>query len=147
MSTKAILLVEDDPDHRALTQHALSSGDVIAAVVPVRDGDEALDYIFCRGGWAGRDLAASPALVLLDLKLVSMDGIEVLRQIREDARTRSIPVVVLTCSNETSDIARCYEAGANGFVRKPANFDEFRDALRATALFWLDFNVPLPPQR
>ncbi len=141
MRTRAILLVEDNPDHRQLTEQALRDADSICAVVPVRDGDEALDFLFCQGGWSGRDPSLQPALVLLDLKLSRVDGLEVLKRLRGDPRTARLPIVVLTSSREEADVARAWAAGASGFMVKPSDYTEFRDALRTTARFWLDINV------
>jgi len=144
VSAKSILLVEDNPDHQVLTQRALKKADVLHAVITVADGDEALDYLFGQGGWSERDLSVQPALVLLDLKLIRMDGLEVLRRIRGDARTKLIPVAILTSSREESDVRRSYETGANSYVRKSVNFDEFAETLKTVAAYWLEVNEAPP---
>lgn len=139
MSDKVILLVEDNPDDEALTLRALKKNNIRNAVLVARDGAEALDYLFGRGSEAGL-----PQVVLLDLKLPKVDGMEVLRRIRGDERTRFLPVVILTSSKEEQDVINGYREGANSYVRKPVNFDEFLEAARQLGLYWLLLNEPLP---
>ncbi|MFZ5652903.1 MAG: response regulator [Pseudomonadota bacterium] len=142
MSEKAILLVEDNPDDVALTLHAFASNRIANPVVTARDGVEALDYLFGTGPHAGRDPRALPAVVLLDLKLPRIDGLEVLRRVRGDPRTRLLPVVILTSSNEDRDRIEGYSLGANSYVRKPVDFDEFVHAAGQLGLYWLVLNRP-----
>lgn len=137
---KTILLVEDDADDEALTVRALTQYRVTNDIVVVRDGAEALDYLFCTGTYAGRQ-PATPAVVLLDLKLPRIDGLEVLRRLRGDERTRYLPVVILTSSDEEQDIVRSYSLGANSYVRKPVDFGRFSDAVRQLGLYWLLLNA------
>lgn len=143
---KVILLVEDNPDDEALTLRALRKNDIPNEVVVARDGVEALDYLFGTGRWDGRDTREQPKLVLLDLKLPRLDGLDVLRRIRADDRTRLHPVVILTTSLEERDVISAYERGANGYIRKPVDFDEFMGAVRQLGLYWLALNVA-PPGR
>jgi two-component system response regulator len=142
---KIILLVEDDPDDVELTRRAFSKNRVANEVVVVRDGVEALDFLFATGAHARRP-GGLPQLVLLDLKLPKLDGVEVLRRLKADARTRCLPVVVLTSSTEETDLARCYELGVNSYVRKPVDFGEFVEAVRQLHVYWLLLNEP-PPTR
>lgn len=137
---KTILLVEDDADDEALTVRALTQYRVTNDIVVVRDGAEALDYLFCTGTYAGRQ-PATPAVVLLDLKLPRIDGLEVLRRVRADERTKYLPVVILTSSDEEQDIVRSYSLGANSYVRKPVDFGRFSDAVRQLGLYWLLLNA------
>jgi CheY-like chemotaxis protein len=139
-----ILLVEDDPDDEALTVRALRRGGVQHALVVARDGVEALDYLFGAGQHAGRDLAVRPQVVLLDLKLPRLDGLEVLRRLRADDRTRLLPVVILTSSDEERDRIEGYRYGANSYVRKPVDYVEFAEAVRQLGLYWLLLNEPPP---
>jgi two-component system response regulator len=141
---KTILLVEDNPDHQELTRRALAAADIFMFTVILGDGTEALDFLHAKGAWADRDGRRLPALMLLDLKLGGLDGIDVLRRVREDPRTTRLPVVVLSSSSSQADVARAYAAGANGYVVKPVDFDEYSAALRSTAAFWLDVNIPPP---
>lgn len=142
MTNKSILLVEDNPDDEALTLRALHKHNILNEVVVARDGAEALDYLFCTGAWAGRDPRLLPQVVLLDLKLPKIDGLEVLRRVRADERTRLLPVVILTSSNEEKDRVDGYGLGCNSYVRKPVNFDEFIDAVKQLGLYWLVLNEP-----
>jgi two-component system response regulator len=144
---RTILLVEDNPDDELLTLRALRKANVANRVVLARDGAEALDYLFRAGAHAGRDTADLPQVVLLDLKLPKLDGLEVLRRIRADARTRLLPVVILTSSNEERDRLEGYALGANSYVRKPVDFAEFADAVRQLGLYWLVLNQPPPRDR
>jgi CheY-like chemotaxis protein len=144
---KVILLVEDNPSDEKLTVRAFSKSNIANEVVVTRDGVEALDYLFGTGTYAGRDPKNAPAIVLLDLSLPRVDGLEVLRRIREDDRTRLLPVVILTSSKEEADIVRGYSLGANAYVRKPVDFKEFAEAARTLGLFWLLLNEPAPAPR
>ncbi len=145
MRDKSILLVEDNPDDEALTRRAFEKNNVGNDLVVVRDGAEALDYLFGTGRYAGRDLARQPQVVLLDLKLPKIDGLEVLRRLRADDRTKMLPVVILTSSNEERDLVSGYSLGANSYVRKPVDFSAFTEAARQLGLYWLLLNEP-PPQ-
>jgi CheY-like chemotaxis protein len=147
MSDGAILLVEDNPDDQALTLRAFKKHNITNEVVIARDGSEALDYLFGTGRHAGRDPSQAPQLVLLDLKLPKVDGLEVLRQLRADERTRLLPVVVLTSSTEERDVVESYRLGANSYVRKPVDFTEFIEAARQLGLYWLLLNQPPPTAR
>src|SRR5262249_10151452 len=142
MHNKIILLVEDSPDDEKLTLRALKKNNVGNEVVVVRDGLEALDYLFGTGSYAGRDLTMMPEVMLLDLKLPKLDGLEVLRRLRADARTRLLPVVILTSSNEEGDRINGYGLGANSYVRKPVDFVQFSEAARQLGLYWLVLNEP-----
>jgi CheY-like chemotaxis protein len=144
MSDKIILLVEDNPDDVALTMRALKKNHIGNEVVVARDGVEALDYLFARGSHAGRDIRRLPVVVLLDLKLPKVDGLEVLRAVRENEATRLIPIVVLTSSGEESDIISGYRLGANSYVRKPVDFEQFNTAIGQLGLYWLLWNQPAP---
>ncbi|MCA9603060.1 MAG: response regulator [Polyangiales bacterium] len=146
MSDKAILLVEDNPKDEALTVRALKKANVLNPVVIARDGVEALDYLLGRGAYENRDTSVLPQVVLLDLKLPKVDGHEVLQAIRANPRTRLLPVVVLTSSNEEQDLVRSYGYGANSYVRKPVDFVQFLDAVRQLGLYWLILNdvAPVP---
>ncbi len=140
MADKVILLVEDNPDDEALTLRALKRGGVINEVVVARDGAEALDYLFGAGKFAGRDLSSTPAVVLLDLKLPKLDGADVLQRMRQDERTRFVPVVVLTSSSEDEDVLKSYRYGANSYVRKPVAFADFTSAIGQLGLYWVLLN-------
>ena len=141
MRRKCILLVEDDPDDEALTLRALRRHDLADEVVVVRDGAEALAFLY-EATRAGDDQL--PELVLLDLKLPKIDGLQVLKMLREDAHTRRLPVVVLSSSSEERDIAQSYDLGANSYVRKPVDFAEFSEAVRQLGIYWLGLNEPSP---
>ena len=141
-SNQLILLVEDNPDDVELTMRALTKNRIATEVVVVRHGVEALDFLFATGAYSGRNAEILPDLVLLDLKLPKVDGLEVLRRMRADARTRLVPVVVLTLSNEEQDIVEAYRLGVNSYVRKPVDFDRFNELLRHLGRYWLEFNEP-----
>jgi two-component system, response regulator len=140
MRDKTILLVEDNPDDELLTLRALKKNSVFNKVVVARDGAEALDYLFGEGAYAGRDTSDVPQLVLLDLKLPKVDGLEVLRRLRADERTRLLPVVILTSSREQQDLLDGYSHGANSYVRKPVDFAQFSRAVEQLELYWLVLN-------
>jgi two-component system response regulator len=142
--TGAILLVEDNPDDVDLTLRALHKNKIRNPIVIARDGQEALDYLFANCANGGRTPAAIPMVILLDLKLPKVDGIEVLRRLRADERTRRLPVVVLTSSNQEEDIIATYDHGANSFVRKPIDFSDFVKAIGVLGLYWLLLNEPPP---
>ena len=144
MRDKVILLVEDNPDDELLTLRALRKNNVFNKVVVARDGVEALDYLFGTGEYAGRDTSVMPQLVLLDLKLPKIDGLEVLRRLRADERTRLLPVVILTSSREQQDMLDGYGLGANSYVRKPVNFEQFVQAIEQLKLYWLILNEAPP---
>ncbi|MFZ0663879.1 MAG: response regulator [Acidobacteriaceae bacterium] len=135
--TKMILLVEDDPDHELLTLRALRKSNIANDIRVAHDGEEAVNLLFGTGDDA---LKLSPQVVLLDLKLPKIDGLEVLRRIRENERTRMLPVVILTSSDEESDVVRSYKLGVNSYIRKPVNFTEFADATRQLGMYWLVLN-------
>jgi two-component system response regulator len=139
---KTILLVEDNPDDEALTLHALAAHKISNQVFVARNGVEALDYLFGTGVHSGRNPEPLPAVVLLDLKLPKIDGLEVLRRLRADPRTQLLPVVLLTSSNEEEDRLRGYRLGANSYVRKPVDFDDFVHAAGQLGLYWLLLNEP-----
>ena len=140
-----ILLVEDNPKDVTLTLHALREENLANAVQVARDGEEALDFLFCRGEFAGRSFDRPPELVLLDLKLPKVNGLEVLRAVKGDPRTKAIPVVVLTSSREENDLVESYKLGVNAYIQKPVEFDAFRQAVKHLGLFWLVVNEPPPP--
>ena len=144
MRDKIILLVEDNPDDELLTLRALRKNNVLNKVVVARDGVEALDYLFGTGRYSGRDTAAMPQLILLDLKLPKIDGLEVLKRLRADERTRLLPVVILTSSREEQDMLDGYGFGANIYVRKPVNFEQFVQAIEQLKLYWLILNEAPP---
>jgi two-component system response regulator len=145
MTHKMILLVEDNPDDEALTLRALKKSNIANKIVVVRDGAEALDYLFGTGAHAGRDTLDLPQVALLDLKLPTVDGLEVLRRLRADPRTRMLPVVILTSSKEEQDLINAYSIGANSYVRKPVDFNQFVEAIGQLGLYWLVLNEPPPP--
>jgi CheY-like chemotaxis protein len=139
-----ILLVEDHDDDVELTLRAFSQSNIANEIVVVRDGEEALDFLFTSGPYADRDPSLTPSVVLLDLKLPKVSGLDVLRRMRADARTRRLPVVVLTSSNEERDVIASYDLGANSFVRKPVDFAQFIEAAHHLGLYWLVLNEPFP---
>jgi two-component system, response regulator len=140
MSEKVILLVEDNPDDELLTIRALKKHNILNEIIIVRDGLEALDYVFCRGKFQSRNPEDLPQVVLLDLKLPIVDGLEVLEQIRSNKATKYLPVVILTSSNEDVDIIKGYELGANSYIRKPVDFAEFVESVGRLGLYWLLLN-------
>jgi len=145
MKNKVILLVEDNPDDEELTLHAFEKIKINNTIVVTRNGAEALDYLFGTGAYAGRDPRDLPLVVLLDLKLPKIDGLEVLRRIRANEETQLLPVVLLTSSNEEEDRLKGYMLGANSYVRKPVDFDEFVRAASQLGLYWILLNEPPPP--
>ena len=144
MRDKAILLVEDNPDDELLALRALRKNGIAGDVVIARDGVEALDYLFATGDHAGRDASALPRVILLDLKLPKIDGLEVLRRLRSDERTRLVPVVILSSSGEQRDMREGYGLGANSYVRKPVNFEQFVRAVEQLKTYWLVLNEAPP---
>ena len=140
MAEKMILLVEDNPDDEELTRVAFEESRIANELVVTRDGAEALEWIYGTGAHEGRDLRVMPSVILLDLKLPKIDGLEVLKRLRADDRTRRIPVVILTSSKEQEDVARSYDRGANSYVRKPVDFSQFLDAAKNLGLYWLVMN-------
>ena len=147
MEPKIILLVEDNPSDIGLTQRALAKSQIANELVVAEDGQEALDFLFGTGAYAGREMDLSLALILLDLKLPRVDGLEVLRRIRADARTQRLPVVILTSSQEEQDLAQSYDLGANSYIRKPVDFAQFAQAIQHLGLYWLVLNEPPPKMR
>jgi two-component system response regulator len=143
---KAILLVEDSPSDIGLTQRALAKSHIANELVVAEDGQEALDYLFGAGAHTGRNVRELPALVLLDLKLPRVDGLEVLRRIRADPRTSRLPVVILTTSKEEQDVAKSYDLGANSYIRKPVDFAQFIQAVEQMGLYWLVLNETAQPK-
>jgi len=139
-----ILLVEDNPDDVELTRRAFEKSNIANEIVVTGDGQDALDYLFVTGAYAGRDPIMMPAVVLLDLKLPKINGLEVLRRVRADGRTKRLPVVILTTSKEDKDVIGSYDLGANSFIRKPVDFAQFLDAARQLGLYWLVLNEPPP---
>jgi two-component system response regulator len=137
---KIILLVEDNPDDEKLTLRAMKKNNILNEVVVVRDGAEALDYLFGAGKYEGRDTSEAPQVILLDLNLPKIGGMEVLRRIRSDERTRVFPVVVLTSSREEKDLVESYKLGANSYICKPVDFNQFSEAIRQLGLYWLVLN-------
>ena len=144
MNNKTILLVEDNPSDIELTKRALLQANIDNNLVVAEDGQEALDYLFGTGHYAGRDALPSLALILLDLKLIEMDGLEVLKQIRANGRTKRLPVVILTSSKEKNDIIAGYDLGANSYIQKPVDFHQFAEAIKTVGTYWLVLNE-LPP--
>ena len=140
--TKTILMVEDNPDFVELARRAFSKADIATPIVVAEDGAAALDYLFAGGAWSGRGPESDPALVLLDLKLPRIGGLEVLRQVRADSRTRHLPVVILTSSVEEQDLILAYDLGCNSYIRKPVDFTRLAEIMRLLGLYWLTINEP-----
>jgi two-component system response regulator len=147
MTSKIILLVEDNPKDEALTIRAFKKNGIANEIVVARDGVEALDYLFAMGRFIDRIVAEAPALTLLDLNLPKIGGLEVLKRIRADERTKCLPVVILTSSDEETDLMKGYDSGANSYVRKPIEFLQFVAAIQQVGLYWLVLNEPVPPIR
>lgn len=144
MTDRYILLVEDNPDDEELTLLSLKKNNLSHDIVVVRDGVEAIEFLFGNGQYAGRDLSRTPTVVLLDLKLPKLDGLGVLKRLRADERTRTLPVVVLTSSSQDADVIASYNLGANSYVRKPVEFGSFVDAVSSLGLYWVMLNRPPP---
>jgi two-component system, response regulator len=142
MKNKVILLVEDNPSDIKLTKRALEQSQITNELIVAEDGGEALDYLFGTGQYAGRDIRIIPAVVLLDLKLPRIDGLEVLKKIRANELTSLLPVVILTSSDQEKDIIASYKIGANSYIRKPVDFNQFAEAVRTLGLYWLLLNEP-----
>lgn len=140
MSNKVVLLIEDNIDDERLTLRALSRNNIMNEVVVAGDGEQGLDYLFGRGAYAGRDMEVMPAVVILDLKLPGLSGLEVLKQIRADERTKKIPVVVLTSGEGENEVEQCYEEGANSFIRKPVDPGEYSEMVLQLGMYWLLLN-------
>jgi two-component system, response regulator len=147
MKNTTILLVEDNPNDEALTLRALKKNNIGNMVFVARDGAEALDFLFCTGTYADRDPNDMPQLILLDINLPKIDGLEVLRRIRRDKRTRRLPVVMLTSSNEEQDLIEAYDSGANSYVRKPVDFTRFAASIQQLGMYWLVLNEMPPNER
>jgi len=141
-----VLLVDDNPADIDLTVHVLRHNHLTNSIQVAEDGEQALDFIFCRGAYRDRQIADRPSLILLDLKLPKVDGIEVLKAIRADERTKAIPIVILTSSKEQKDLVNGYRSGVSAFIQKPVDFAEFQVAIREAGLFWLVVNQPPPPE-
>ncbi len=144
MNDRVILLVEDNPDDVELTLRSLRQHNITNEVVLARDGAEALDYLFGTGTYTGRDMSIMPTVTLLDLKLPKVDGLEVLQRLRADERTKLLPVVIVTSSKEEKDMVNGYKLGANSYVRKPVDFNQFSEAVKQLGLYWLLLNEPPP---
>jgi two-component system, response regulator len=147
MDDNVILLIEDNPDDVELIERSLRQSNIGNKLVVLRDGAEALDWFMCTGDWVDRDRDIDPALILLDIRLPRIDGLEVLRRLREDENWSTAPIVILTSSQEEEDLFRSYELGANSYVRKPINFAEFSEAVGEIGLYWLLINERAPRQR
>jgi two-component system, response regulator len=139
-----ILLVEDDPRDARMTVRELQKSSIPPHIDVVQDGEEALDYLFCRGAYSARSLEHPPQLILLDLKLPKVDGLQVLREIKGNPETRPIPVVMLTSSKEEKDMVACYQLGVNSYIQKPVEFEKFQEAIRTLGLYWTKLNEPPP---
>ena len=144
MANRRILLIEDNPSDIELTRRAFVRSHITNELVVVQDGQEALEYLFGSGAYAGRDVSDLPALALLDLHLPKVSGLDVVRAIRADPRTRRMPVVILTSSNEEQDVAAGYDLGVNSYIQKPVDFERFAEAIRTLGLYWLILNEPPP---
>ena len=142
MIPKTILMVDDNPDFVELARRAFRKADIACSLVVAEDGTAALDYLFATGPWAGRGPEGNPVMVLLDLKLPRINGLEVLRQLRADSRTRNLPVVILTTSVEEQDVIRSYELGCNSYIRKPIDFLQLAEAIRLLGTYWVTLNEP-----
>jgi len=147
MANKTILLVEDNLDDVDLTLHALKKNNIRNEIIVAYDGAEALDYLFGTGKYSGRDLSSMPTIILLDLKLPKVDGLEVLRRLRANEHTKLLPVVILTSSKEEQDILKGYSLGVNSYVRKPVDFNQFAEAVSHLGLYWLLLNEVPPSQK
>ena len=147
MNTQPILLVEDNPDDEALTRRAFKQNNILNPVVVAHDGVEALDFLFATGRYQGRDVSVQPQVILLDLKLPKLDGLEVLKRLRLDPRTKCLPVVILTSSKEDQDLLQSYHNGANSYIHKPVDFSQFIEAVRQLGLYWLVLNEAPPARR
>lgn len=143
--TVEILLVEDNAADAELTLHALTKSNLANKIVLVRDGEEALEFLFCRGKFRNRRFEDAPRVVLLDLKLPKVDGLEVLRRLKQDPRTQAIPVIVLTTSKEERDMLTSYKSGVNSYIQKPVNFSDFQEVVRQFGMYWLLINCKAPP--
>ena len=137
-----ILLVEDSPEDLELAMHALRQEKLANSIFVVRDGEEALDFLFCRGLFSERSFERPPKLVLLDLKLPKVDGLQVLKELKSDSRTKTIPVVIMTSSKEERDMFESYNSGVNSFIQKPVDFDQFRSTVKSLGMYWLVVNQP-----
>jgi two-component system response regulator len=146
MQKKVILLVEDNPSDVGLTKRAFERHRIHNDLMVMEDGQEALDYLFGAGAYSGRDTSLMPAVILLDLKLPRLDGLAVLKRIRAHELTKRLPVVILTSSREEQDVAMSYDLGANSYIRKPVDFHQFAEAVRALDLYWVVLNEPPPPK-
>ena len=144
MDEKIILLVEDNPDDQTLTVRALKKANILNEIVVANNGEEALDYLFGTGAYAGRDLSIMPEVILLDLRMPKIDGLEVLKRIRANERTKFLPVVILTSSLEERDLVESYKLGANSYIEKPVDFVEFAESVRTLGVYWLALNVLHP---
>jgi CheY-like chemotaxis protein len=140
-----ILLVEDNPNDLELTLHALEKHNLANKIHIVRDGEEAMDFLFCRGAFSHRTFESPPKVVLLDLKLPKVDGLEILRAVKADTRTKAVPVVVMTSSKQQRDLIESYQLGVNSYIQKPINFQEFQEVIRQLGYYWLAINQPPPP--
>jgi two-component system response regulator len=147
MNNKIILLVEDNPDDVELTLRAFKKNNISNKIIVVKDGVEALDYLFGKGIYDGRDVKDMPVVTLLDLKLPKIDGMEVLKTIRQNELTKLLPVVILTSSSQEGDLVNGYKLGANSYVRKPVDFNKFVEAIKSLGLFWLVWNEPPPASK